>query len=158
MTSLLQIRGVSKSFPGLRGVDLDLQAGEGLAVLGKNGEGKSTLIGAIIIAAIQNGRNPPEEIARLRYKPKKKTNLTVPADSELVMDGIGGNCLELSFEMDAKDAKQCGVKVCCSPPGGEEQSRSLRCRRQEAQGGPHQVQRDRRTEERRSRHVRVESW
>jgi ABC-type sugar transport system ATPase subunit len=47
MNPLLQVRGVSKSFPGvqaLRGVDLELRAGEVLAVLGENGAGKSTLI------------------------------------------------------------------------------------------------------------------
>ena len=77
-----------------------------------------------VLALAEDGTlrmNPPEEIARLRLNPKKKSNLTVPTDSELVMEGIGGNSMELSFEMNAKDAKQCGVKVCCSP-GGEEQT------------------------------------
>lgn len=44
---LLRLRGISKSYPGvqaLQGVDLDLEAGEVLAVLGENGAGKSTLI------------------------------------------------------------------------------------------------------------------
>jgi beta-fructofuranosidase len=64
--------------------------------------------------------NPPVEIERLRYNAKKRANLTVPADGELGLEGIRGNSLELAVEMTARDAKQFGVKVCCSAKGEEQ--------------------------------------
>lgn len=65
--------------------------------------------------------NPPEEIERLRYNAARRTDLVVKADSELHVEGISGNRLELGVEIEAKDARQVGVKVCCSA-GGEEQT------------------------------------
>jgi len=64
--------------------------------------------------------NVPEEIERLRYNPKQKANLTVEADSELALDEIRGNSIELALEMKGQGAKQFGVKVCCSPKGEEQ--------------------------------------
>jgi sucrose-6-phosphate hydrolase SacC (GH32 family) len=65
--------------------------------------------------------NPPEEIERLRYQAKKQTGLVVGADSEFTVPGITGNSLELDLQVELTEAKQYGVKVCCSP-GGEEQT------------------------------------
>lgn len=47
MTALLVARGITKGYGGppvLRNLDLDLEAGTGLALLGPNGSGKSTLL------------------------------------------------------------------------------------------------------------------
>ncbi|MHB8972371.1 MAG: GH32 C-terminal domain-containing protein [Pirellulaceae bacterium] len=65
--------------------------------------------------------DPPVEIERLRYHGQAKTNLAIQADSDLALEGVGGNSIELNLEMTANDAAQFGVKVCCSP-GGEEQT------------------------------------
>ncbi|MGI6152582.1 MAG: sugar ABC transporter ATP-binding protein [Christensenellaceae bacterium] len=49
-TPIMQIRGVSKTFPGVKAlnkVDMDLYAGEVLAICGENGAGKSTLMKCI---------------------------------------------------------------------------------------------------------------
>jgi len=64
--------------------------------------------------------NPLEEIERLRYNGKKRANLTVKADSELATEGIGGNSIELSLEINARNARQFGIKVCCSPDDQEQ--------------------------------------
>jgi beta-fructofuranosidase len=62
----------------------------------------------------------PEEIETLRYGAVKKEGLSVPSGTEVPLDGIGGNSLELIIDMDSAQASQFGVKVCVSPDGQEE--------------------------------------
>jgi beta-fructofuranosidase len=38
----------------------------------------------------------------------------------VVLDGIGGNSVELDFELDTQDAKQFGIGVCCSSDSAEQ--------------------------------------
>jgi beta-fructofuranosidase len=61
----------------------------------------------------------PEEIEALRYGAVKKKDLTVPSNTEVPVDGIGGNSLELIVDMESAQASQFGVKVCVSPDGEE---------------------------------------
>jgi beta-fructofuranosidase len=62
----------------------------------------------------------PEEIEALRYGAVKKKGLNVPAGTEVTVEGIGGNSLELVVDMGSAQASQFGVKVCVSPDGQEE--------------------------------------
>ena len=62
----------------------------------------------------------PEEIEALRYGAFKRENFALQSDTDLVIDGIGGNSLELFIEMESADASGYGVKVCVSPDGQEE--------------------------------------
>ena len=64
--------------------------------------------------------NPPVEIESLRHNGRKKTDLQVKADSDLPLEGVGGQSLELNLTMTAPGARQFGVKVCCSPDGEEQ--------------------------------------
>ena len=63
---------------------------------------------------------PPAELARLRYNPREIGDLMVLDDTELPLDDVSGNAIELSVEMSADKATQFGVKICCSPDGEEQ--------------------------------------
>ncbi len=62
----------------------------------------------------------PEEIEALRYGAFKKEDFVLQSDTDLVVDGIGGNSFELFIDMESAEASEYGVKVCVSPDGQEE--------------------------------------
>ena len=85
MTALIEVRGLSKSFGAatvLHSVDVEVQAGQILTILGQSGGGKSTLLrcinlleipdgGDITIAGdpvVSDGRVVVKDLARLRQK------------------------------------------------------------------------------------------
>ena len=64
--------------------------------------------------------NPPAELARLRMNPRRQEDVVVPDGGAVTLDGIAGDSLELSLEVDLGEASEFGVKVRCSPDGTEE--------------------------------------
>ena len=74
---LLTMRGIGKTFGAVRalsGVDLDVYAGEVVALLGDNGAGKSTLV------KVLSGVHPPDE-GELIFD-GKRAHITSPAESQ----------------------------------------------------------------------------
>ena len=63
----------------------------------------------------------PKEIEQLRYRPFKAENIEIDADSDVLVEGISGDSLELALDVDQGLAIEFGLKVCVSP-GGEEQT------------------------------------
>jgi len=63
---------------------------------------------------------PVEELETLRYNPRKVESLTIESGSEIPLNDVNGNSLELKIEMIPDGAEQCGLKVCCSPDGEEQ--------------------------------------
>jgi sucrose-6-phosphate hydrolase SacC (GH32 family) len=61
---------------------------------------------------------PAPELEALRCNPRQREYLTV--SGELPVEDVRGECLEISAVIDPGDAKQFGLKVRCSPEGGEQ--------------------------------------
>jgi beta-fructofuranosidase len=62
---------------------------------------------------------PVEELKALRAEHVQKKDLSVK-NSELRIDDIKGNDLELDITISPQDAKEFGIKVCCAPDGSEQ--------------------------------------
>ena len=72
---LLRVEGVRKSFGGvhaLRGVDLEILAGEVHALLGENGAGKSTLIKILSGVLTHDGGSVKSTDSRL-HSPRRRS-------------------------------------------------------------------------------------
>jgi sucrose-6-phosphate hydrolase SacC (GH32 family) len=63
---------------------------------------------------------PVPELECLRMNPKVHKNIALNADSDLNLEDIQGNCLELTVEIDPSDATEVGVQVLCSPDDAEQ--------------------------------------
>ena len=64
--------------------------------------------------------DPVPELEMLRLDPRRHESIDVPADSEVAVEGVGGDCLELAVEIDPQEAREVGLKVRRSPSGEEE--------------------------------------
>jgi sucrose-6-phosphate hydrolase SacC (GH32 family) len=64
---------------------------------------------------------PVPELEMLRQNHRHHENIHMTTNSELPLDDVRGDCLELAVEVDVVDGVEFGVKVRCSP-GAEEQT------------------------------------
>ena len=63
---------------------------------------------------------PAPELNVLRMNERGHQDLRLTPDSELVVEAVEGDCLELTIDMSSADAREFGVKVHCSPDGAEQ--------------------------------------
>jgi beta-fructofuranosidase len=61
------------------------------------------------------GQEPAGDINSLRYDPQHIKNMKLPANQELVLKNISGNAMEISAEIDSKNAQMIEMNVLRSP-------------------------------------------
>jgi len=63
---------------------------------------------------------PVKELETLRRNPRKIGRISLQADSEVALENVRGDCLELAVDIDPGEARRVGLKVRCSPDGKEQ--------------------------------------
>lgn len=64
---------------------------------------------------------PAEELKRLRSNPLgSQTNITIPADREIVLDEVQGDCLEIEVDLQPEGSTECGLAVRRTPDAQEQ--------------------------------------
>lgn len=63
---------------------------------------------------------PAPELEVLRHNPRHRENVTLRAGQELMLEGVRGDCLEISAVFEPGDAAEFGIKIRCSPDGAEQ--------------------------------------
>jgi sucrose-6-phosphate hydrolase SacC (GH32 family) len=66
--------------------------------------------------------NPAEELKSLRNNYRHKESIHVNSDTEITLEDIRGDTMEIIAEIESLGAKEYGIKVRCSPNGDEETS------------------------------------
>lgn len=64
--------------------------------------------------------DPVKELESLRHSHQHFDEMDIEANSEIVLDGISGNAMEIEVELDPGDAHESGLRVLRSPDGAEQ--------------------------------------
>ncbi len=63
---------------------------------------------------------PVKKLEVLRRNHREMRAMRIPADADVLLEGVRGDSLELALEIDFGSARRVGLKVRCSPDGKEE--------------------------------------
>ena len=63
---------------------------------------------------------PAPELETLRLRPRRVEAFHIAAGRDATLNGISGNCMELSMRIEPRAATEVGLKVLCSPDNSEQ--------------------------------------
>jgi beta-fructofuranosidase len=64
--------------------------------------------------------SPAEELEKLRYAPVAEEDRILAAGGELTLPALSSDCMELALTVTPRGGDKFGIKLLCSPDGGEE--------------------------------------